>query len=246
MVPAVVVAAVALGAVAAGLITNSVLASEPAPQETPTPTPAPEPSPAPTPTPEPTAEPDPPSTPVTFDLPALPDKSQVLTSSEKRSTGASRSELAASNQGTIYTWEDGGRTLRVVLQDDLVIQKTADTTPEDVVVSKGAKDSIVQKQVKHGPDALPVFRSESGGGLMTLPGGVLIALDPSWDEDMIESFLSKNGISMDTTSDLGFLKNAFVVETEPGFPSLELANELAAHDGVMISSPNWRTEMETK
>ena len=133
-----------------------------------------------------------------------------------------------------------------MLQDDLVVQKTSDITPEDVVVSKGAKDSIVQKQAKHSQDVLPVFRSESGGGLMTLPGGVLIALDTSWDEDTVESFLSKNGIAMDMTSDLGFLKNAFVVETDPGFPSLELANELSAQDGVMISSPNWWREVEAK
>ena len=45
---------------------------------------------------------------------------------------------------------------------------------------------------------------------------------------------------------MGFLENGFLVETEPGFPSLELANALASQDGVVMSSPNWWTEIEAK
>ena len=41
-----------------------------------------------------------------------------------------------------------------------------------------------------------------------------------------------------------FTTNAYFIETEPGFPSLNLANELAGQDGVVLSSPNWQTEVE--
>ena len=51
---------------------------------------------------------------------------------------------------------------------------------------------------------------------MTLPGGILLALDPEWDRDAVEGFFSRNGISTDRTSELGFLANGFLVETEPG------------------------------
>ena len=54
--------------------------------------------------------------------------------------------------------------MRVLLQNDLVVQKTAANTSEDVMVAEGAEDSVVHKQARHGPDARPVFRSESGGG----------------------------------------------------------------------------------
>ena len=236
---AVIAAVVAVGVFAAWPVTRAALASEPASEGTPTPEPTATPVPAATATPEPTAEPAPAGTAVPL---KIPDKSETVISKAERP----RSGAAASVQGTVYTWEDGDRTLRVALQEDLVVQKTADISPDDVVVAKGAADSIVQKRAKHGQDALPVFKPESGGGLMTLPGGVLIALDPGWDEDTIDSFLSKNGISTDRTSELGFIVNGFVVETEPGFPSLELANELASQDGVMISSPNWWMEVETK
>ncbi len=111
---------------------------------------------------------------------------------------------------------------------------------------KRGEDSIVRKQARHGQDARPVFRSESGGGLMTLPGGVLLVLDPEWDQSKVEAFLTRNGISTERVSDLGFLRNGFMVETEPGFPSLELANELASQQGVVVSSPNWWREVEAR
>ena len=183
-------------------------------------------------------------TPIPIELPELPDKSPPPT---ERSTQATRSEAAAApDQEPVHTWEDGDRTMRVVLQGDLVVQKTVANTPEDVVVSEGAGDSVVRKQARHGPDARPVFRSESGGGLMTLPGGVLLALDPGWDDAQVGGFFSHNEMSAERVSELGFLQNGFLIETEPGFPSLELANALAGQEGVLISSPNWRTEVEAK
>ena len=147
-------------------------------------------------------------TPAPIKLPDPPDKLQPVAPSTERSTTGTRSEPAAPGQGTAYTWEDGDRTLKVVLQDGLVVQKTADNTPADEVVAKGATDSIVRKQAKHGRDVRPVFRSESGGGLMTLPGGVLLALDPEWDQDAVDKFFSSNNISADRRSELGFIPNA--------------------------------------
>ena len=160
----------------------------------------------------------------------------------------SRSEAAAAieDQGNTYSWKDGDRTLNVVLQDDLVVQDSGDIAPGAEVVARGAADSIVRVKSAGNEDSLPVFRSQSGGGLMTLPGGVLLSLDAEWDEDQVESFFSQNGISMDQVEPLGFLPNGFLVKTAPGFPSLELANSLAAQDGVEVSSPNWWTQFEAK
>ena len=182
-------------------------------------------------------------TPIAIPLPEPPEKARPV----ERSPQATRSQAAAApEQEPVHTWEDGDRTMRVVLQDDLVVQKTVANTSEDVVVSEGAEDSVVRKRARHGPDALPVFRSESGAGLMTLPGGVLLALDPGWDDAQVEGFFSNNEIPAERVSELGFLQNGFLIETEPGFPSLELANALAGQEGVLISSPNWRTEVEAK
>ena len=81
---------------------------------------------------------------------------------------------------------------------------------------------------------------------MTLPGGVLLALDPEWEQSQVENFFSNNGISLEQVSELGFMQNGFLVETEAGFPSLELANSLASQDGVEVSSPNWWNEVKSR
>ena len=121
----------------------------------------------------------------------------------------------------VYTWWDGDREMRVRIEPD-----------ED-------------PQRYGGGEGEPVFRSDSGGGVMTLPGGVLLALDPTWSSSKVDAFFSKNKIKRNRVSELGFLDNAFFVETEPGFPSLQLANDLAAQEGVIISTPNWASEIET-
>ena len=193
-----------------------------------------------------------------FELPPLPPKSVdvvEVVSVESRSPAPSRPvsraerEAAAaeakSQQGEVYTWQDGDRTLGAVLQDDLVVQDTASIKADDVVVVKGGDTSIVEQRGGSGGSE-PVFRSESGGELMTLPGGILLALDPQWDQAQVDDFFDRNGISADRVSELGFIPNGFVVETEPGFPSLELANALADQDGVTVSSPNWWREVQAK
>ena len=94
-------------------------------------------------------------------------------------------------------------------------------------------------------DAELVFRTASGE-LMTLPGGVILVLDASWDQAAVEGFFAQHGIAQSSVTEQSFGANAFLVDTEPGLPSLELANALAVQDGVRISSPNWRREVETR
>ncbi len=216
-----ITALVIAGAFAAGLIANAVLASEPAAE----------------PTVEPTPEPK---------ISKWPEKQEPPTLKPDRFPKGTDSGRDGSGQGTVYTWEDGDRTLRVVLQDALVVQDNGAITPGDDMVATGVGDSIVQKQPRDIEDPPPVFRSESGGGLMTLPGGVLLALDPAWDEAKVDRFFTENDISPHRISELEFLENGFLIATEPGFSSLELANELAAQDGVLISSPNWSRELEAE
>ena len=190
---------------------------------------------------DPTAAPEP-------ELVAMPEpepKANPETQMARPSEG-DHSGLEGDNPGTVYTWQDGDRTLRVVLEPRQAVYETVADTTEDGEVEKGASDNIVRERSGSVSDGQPVFRSESGGELMTLPGGILLALDPEWDQHTVEKFFSRNGIAFDRTSELDFLPNGFFVETEPGFPSLELANTLADQDGVILSSPNWSREVELK
>ena len=164
-------------------------------------------------------------------------------------------------EGRPYTWEDGDRTLTVLLQSGLTVGDDGEITvveesQEDVVTVDSRGDAVTRsskgdtgEKTASLPvvvnEAQPVFRSESGE-LMTLPGGVLLALDPEWSEAESDTFFSSNGIELSRVSDLGFISNGFFVETEPGFPSLNLANALVGQDGVVLSSPNWWTEIATE
>ena len=162
-------------------------------------------------------------------------------SPQKGSSGATGAVV-----GDIYTWQDGDRTLTVMLQTDLVVEKGSGGLPRDVVSADEGGTNVVRSadgQSKSG--TLPVFRSESGA-LMTLPGGVLLVLSSEWSQADTNAFFSDNGIKMDRVSELDYVTNGFFVETEPGFPSLDLANALAVQDGVETSSPNWGREATPK
>ena len=149
-------------------------------------------------------------------------------------------------QGRTYTWEDGDRTLTAYLQADLVVDAGSEDSPRKAVAANAGGGSVVRSDGGN-PDTggLPVFRSESGT-LMSLPGGVLLVLDPEWSPAQVSSFFANNGIKQERLSELEYAANGFFIETEPGFPSLDLANTLATQDGVELSSPNWWRESVKK
>lgn len=151
--------------------------------------------------------------------------------------------------GPVYVWRDGDRTLRVYLQEDLVVlpggaAAAGDDVPGRVVAGTG--DGLIVSVAEVVADGgerrgQPVFRSESGA-LMTLPGGVVLILESGYTEAQARAFFDAQGIGPDRVSPLGPLPNAFVVEAPPGFPSLELANSLAGLEGVEVSVPDWWRE----
>ena len=153
--------------------------------------------------------------------PSLEESATTRSESGPKSVDEADGSRVGYGGDRVYTWWDGDREMRVRIEPD-----------ED-------------PQRYGGGEGEPVFRSDSGGGVMTLPGGVLLALDPTWSSSQVDAFFSKNKIKRNRVSELGFLDNAFFVETEPGFPSLQLANDLAAQEGVIISTPNWASEFET-
>lgn len=149
--------------------------------------------------------------------------------------------------GRVYAWDDGGRTRRVYLQEDLVVAGDGDVASSAVEVERAPGGPIVRvaEASRAADGGLPVFRSRSGA-LMTLPGGVVLVLDAGWARSRIDAFFAANGIERDRISPLGEIPNGFAVETAPGFPSLELANALAGLEGVRLASPNWWRELVAK
>ncbi len=174
-------------------------------------------------------------------------------------SGPKRTE-GASTSGLEYSWRDGDRTRKVYLQRDLVVVREDAVAVEDreravgrtgsgLIVREPSHDGALSaagaSTVSGDSRSQPVFRS-STGTLMTLPGGVVLILDAGLTELQVQAFFAANGIDRSRVSPLGSLPNAFVVATDPGFASLELANSLADMDGVDVSSPNWWQELSIR
>ena len=157
----------------------------------------------------------------------------------KQNRSKARGDSGPADQGQVYTYADGDRTVRVRLQTDLEVSR-------DGSITRSRGEHIVTRDRSGTSSGQPVFRSESSGALMSLPGGVLLVLEAEWSQAETNAFFARNRIKLSRVSGLDFAANSFLVETEPGFPSLDLANTLAAQDGVLISSPNWWREHTTK
>ena len=145
----------------------------------------------------------------------------------------------------VYTWKDGDRTLQVFLQPNLEVRADRIVAADETQVARAGNGFIVRTEQATRTGGQPVFRSQSGT-LMTLPGGILVAVDPAWSKSRTDTFFAANGIAADRVEALEWLAGGFFVKTEPGFPSLNLANALAEQSGVRISSPNWWREMTTR
>lgn len=148
-----------------------------------------------------------------------------------------RGDAGHSDQGRVYTYRDGDRTVRVVLQSDLEVSGSGTSSTGEHIVTKDRAG----RSSGH-----PVFRSESSGTLMTLPGGVLLVLEAAWSMAETHAFFVRNRITLNRVSVMEVATNSFFVETAPGFPSLDLANALAAQDGVRLASPNWWRDLTTR
>jgi len=89
----------------------------------------------------------------------------------------------------------------------------------------------------------PAFRpaAGAGGAVFGLPGGVVVYLDPDWSESQVEQWLADRQLTASGTLDM--LPNAYLIDSGPGLPSLELANELYEADETRLACPNWWREV---
>ncbi len=171
-----------------------------------------------------------------------------------------------SSEGRIaYTWRDGDRLRTAYLDTELVLagrevaldgEEVVETSFGSIVrlapESERAREIQASFSASRSGDGSslddgigPVFRSRSGA-IMALPGGVLLVVEGGWSRSRVNTFLAENGIEAGRVSPLGEIPNGFVISTDPGFASLDLANELAEANGVILSSPNWWRQLEAK
>ena len=86
------------------------------------------------------------------------------------------------------------------------------------------------------PALSPVFY-ERGGGLKSLPGGVILIFKQGVEKKEIDDFFGKEKVK---ATQLSWHPRGYFAETSPGLESLHLANRLSSiMDMIEVSSPNW-------
>lgn len=85
----------------------------------------------------------------------------------------------------------------------------------------------------------PVYRegNSPAGRLMTLPGGVLVKLNPEWTDTQARAWATNKGLSV--SQRLNITGNWYLLASTPGNAALELANQLHASGEVLSATPNW-------
>ncbi len=169
--------------------------------------------------------------------------------------GSDEADQRTASSETSYTYWDGDVEITVWLVPQTVTRDAgpdgeAQGLAEAKAASKSGSSAVgdsgsVRRTPLDAPPGALLFRSESGTQ-MWLPGGVVLVLDPAWTTTQTDAFFARNDIEAGRVTEFDWLDNGFLIETEPGLASLELANRLVGQQGVELSSPNWATQGELK
>jgi hypothetical protein len=113
----------------------------------------------------------------------------------------------------------------------------------------GADSRSAASQLKAGNPSgrySPVFRDSpsDSGRKRALPGGVIVYLNPSWDEAAVKSWAVSHNLMILDKLEIG--PNVYVIQTDPGLASLETANALFESGDVVSAAPNWWQEAVTR
>ena len=146
-------------------------------------------------------------------------------------------------------WRDGDRLVPVQIE---VLDPPGTGTPGNGGTRGSEASGQQQRSVQElrsdpsGDGESAEIQVSVGGVPVSLPGGVVVTLDPAWSRAETDAFFAANGIGPERVSELGFTTNAFLVETAPGIPGLVLSNSLAVQDGVQLASPDWEMGLEVQ
>jgi len=169
-----------------------------------------------------------------------------------------------------YVWYDGDQKRTVWLNPRLVAEFGSNSKSQSAL--KMAYSSAEEIPARHGSIRLwrlantvaakaairnlksspanstysPVLHDgpSSSGRMRALPGNIIVHLDPSWGQDLIDGWLSQNKLEVVKKLNIG--PNIFVIETAPGLAALELANRLHDAGEVVAAYPDWWKEVVTR
>lgn len=161
-----------------------------------------------------------------------------------------------------YYWYDGKRK-RTISQDTSVVaeliipgagsvlksqmasakavgrQTSATVKLWDVSAAGDANQSLSALSTSMKDSLSPVFTN--GGQRMVLPGGIIVTFKAGWDENKVKQWADSKGLTIKQKMNFG---NMYVLNSEPGLASLNLANSIYESGEVEGASPNWWQELQ--
>ena len=156
-----------------------------------------------------------------------------------------------------YTWYDGDQKRSVWVNPELLAEfsdstqtseqsstesssKKVNTAPTFVRFLTIKSDTTALKSTEK--QQSPVLHSTASlsGAKKALPGNVIVQMKPDWTMDQIHTWFQQQNIT--AIKPLTFAPNAFLIQSNAGLESLNLANRLYETGDVVLASPNWWQE----
>lgn len=156
-----------------------------------------------------------------------------------------------------YFWYDGNQKRTVWANPDLVAEfnSSAQSNTENSAQKINIPPTFIQFLTietdkttlkSTGKQRSPVLHSSASisGAKKALPGNVIVQMKPSWTAEQINTWFEKQNIT--AIRPLTFAPNAFLIQSNAGLESLNLANRLYETGDVVLASPNWWQERTTR
>ena len=182
--------------------------------------------------------------------------------------GSLSKQASGTALGQRYTWYDGDQPRQVWVDPALVAEFAAGGNGSKTVRSlapqardvTGKQRGIRLWQVETDPvqtarslgsskavgEFSPVLRdgSSTEARMRALPGNVIVHLRPGIGEGEVQAWMQERQLRV--LRKLDFAPNAYLIASEPGLESLELANSLRRHSEVSAAMPNWWVEVQAR
>lgn len=157
------------------------------------------------------------------------------------------SGVACAGPAKSYTYHEGDRPVPVYLDPDTIAEidgAAVRLVPVQDAATRAALQRGALPAQMQGRYA-PVFRSApQGGRRMTLPGGVIVYLSPTWTQAQVQSWVAAQGLEVQQV--VNPEKNGVLLRAAPGLPSLDLANRLRKSPEVKAAKPLWWQEVSKR
>ena len=146
-------------------------------------------------------------------------------------------ETLTAAEPRVFVWREGTRGMRATLVTDTEAVVALRAVSAQSSAQHQAHYERLGAAVSAAESAgVPVFQQGGGNGPILLPtGGVLVRLTKGTDP---VAFFAAQGVEYKDW----YLDRLYLVETEPGWATLEAVSRLGEADGVESAQPNWWRE----